>query len=74
MGKLIEKYLQFDGRSAVFAPYRSKCALCVHLDSIDFVCPAFPAGIPDRFLDGSADHTARVRGQKGDLVFSESSN
>jgi len=66
-----KKFLQFDGRSAVFAPYSSKCAGCAHFDLTDYVCPAFPDGVPDHFLDGSEVHLVVAPDQTGDLVFTE---
>lgn len=49
------------------------CGLCKHLHDKrhwrdEWTCDAFPAGIPERFIRGFANHTESVRGDGG-IVF-----
>lgn len=56
----------------VDGPHRTKqpmCLYCQHLDPAvtndNPTCKAFPDGIPSRFWDAKADHTAPYEGDKG---------
>ena len=52
----------------VYSPYRSGCARCIHFNSFEFICPAFPKAIPDNFLSVRAIHNTIVRGQAGNYI------
>ena len=52
-----------------YSPYRSKCALCQHFDSVEMKCQAFPEGIPERFLSGENVHDSIARDQVGPIIF-----
>lgn len=54
-----------------YATYSCSCTLCKEsFNSIDFVCNAFPDGIPIEILSGDDKHTKKHNGQKNDIVFS----
>ena len=44
------------------------CSSCKHFDRINGGCKAFPDGIPDS-INGGNDHKAKIKGQRGDYVF-----
>jgi hypothetical protein len=50
------------------------CQQCLHYGGIGpqgLICDAYPAGIPRRFLDGTAEHRQPEPDQEGDYVFVE---
>lgn len=46
-------------------PQMSICPFCIHKHSGSGKCDAFILGIPDRFLDGSDQHTSKTNGDNG---------
>lgn len=44
---------------------QSICPYCIHKHPGSGKCDAFILGIPDKFLDGSDQHTTKVKGDNG---------
>lgn len=61
--------ITLDKGHEAYSPYRSKCALCQHFDRIELKCPAFPEGIPERFLTGESVHDSIASDQEGTIIF-----
>ena len=51
-----------------YIPFRSSCTGCKHFDMVNYVCPAFPLGIPTEVLTGSVKHNFVIKGQEGNTV------
>ena len=47
----------------------SVCNKCKHFDSFEYICLAFPNGIPDELLSGEAKHDEVIKGQTGETIF-----
>jgi len=45
------------------------CFYCIHLDEKEWVCSAFPNGIPEEILTGENDHTKPLPDQENDIVY-----
>ena len=47
------------------------CNTCKHFSSKgeNYVCPAFPKGIPMMFLSADMEHTAVIEGQTGSTIW-----
>lgn len=65
--------ITIDNGHESYSPNRSKCALSQHFDSVEMKCPAFPEGIPERFLSGKRVHGSIERNQVGTIIFTPSS-
>jgi hypothetical protein len=48
----------------------SICPFCVHKHPGQNTCDAFILGIPDRFLNGSHQHTSKTPGDRG-IIYEE---
>ena len=49
--------------------YGSLCAYCKHNPDREFVCTAFPKGIPEEYYTGIKHHTSVRKGQGNSVVF-----
>jgi len=45
------------------------CFDCIHLDEKEWVCIAFPNGIPEEILTGESPHTKPLPDQENDIVY-----
>lgn len=62
-------YNTLDDRHEIFSIYESQCANCVHFVNSEYVCKAFPAGIPNSLLTGEEKHNSLIKGQTGNTTF-----
>jgi hypothetical protein len=49
----------------------SQCTNCKHCNETEFICPAYPYGIPDEVLRNEILHDEVLDNQFGDIVFEE---
>ncbi len=64
--------MQLDGRGYQhYEIYKSKCSICSHFDFTRLCCPAFPKGVPKRYLSGEETHTKIDKKQIGNYVFTQ---
>lgn len=49
--------------------YGSLCAYCKHNPERNFVCSAFPNGIPEEYYTGQKHHTTVRKGQSNNITF-----
>ncbi|MDL2297440.1 hypothetical protein LJC68_09100 [Bacteroidales bacterium OttesenSCG-928-B11] len=64
-----EEYFVLDDKHEKYPPYSSQCWFCKHFGN--FECPAFPDGIPDKYLSGKRIHDEIDENQVGYTVFTE---
>lgn len=50
------------------------CFSCKHFNSVKWVCPAFPKGIPEEILTGENDHSEPLPDQNNNIVFESVDN
>ena len=49
----------------------SQCQGCKHCHETEFICSAFPFGIPDEVIDNDVIHDEVLPEQQGDYVWKE---
>ena len=67
--KLNRRMDYIEDRHEYYNVYISKCTQCKHFNFDKLKCPAYPNGIPVKYLDGSQVHDKRESDQKGEFVF-----
>lgn len=65
---------KIDDRHEYYKVYTSKCTLCKHFIFDKLKCPAYPNGIPVRYLDGSRAHDKKANDQIGTTVYQEATD
>lgn len=51
--------------------YASQCPRCIHFNSDNYTCDAFPVEIPNNILSGENNHDKVLPNQVGESVFEE---
>lgn len=59
---------RIDGHSD-YRPYMADCTTCKWFDNSNFVCDAYPDGIPDRILSGEVMHREVQPDQKDIILY-----
>jgi hypothetical protein len=61
---------QINDRHEIFSFFTASCGFCANkFDSGDFVCSAFPKGIPDEILKGEDKHLKPLKDQGNTIVY-----
>lgn len=63
-----------EDRHEYYNVYISKCTQCKHFNFDKLNCPAYPKGIPIRFLDGSHIHDKKANDQEGTSIFQKNTD
>ena len=66
--KLKRRMDYIEDRHEYYNVYISKCTQCKHFNFDKLKCPAYPNGIPVKYLDGSQVHDKKESDQKGELT------
>lgn len=63
--KLKRRMDYIEDRHEYYNVYISKCTQCKHFNFDKLKCPAYPNGIPVKYLDGSQVHDKKKATKKG---------
>jgi len=50
----------------------SQCQTCKHCNEIEFICKAFPFGIPEEIIRNEVMHKEVLEYQQGDTIYERS--